>query len=153
MKCSLYILVWLFGYPLNVCFCLQGDGNFVVYDSGNRPVWASGTDGSGAVHVLMQADGNLVVYNQHGQAKWSSGTYINSPCEMCRLELTDGGKLELTRNFQRVWSSWWNYVFTWPHKALLNWMVCKYKSSLNVSVNYNKTTCYVIWNQKHVFSL
>ncbi|KAF1391174.1 hypothetical protein PFLUV_G00039180 [Perca fluviatilis] len=83
----------------------QGDGNFVVYDSGNRPVWASGTDGSGAVHVLMQADGNLVVYNQHGQAKWSSGTYVNSPCEMCRLELTDGGKLELTRNFQRVWSS------------------------------------------------
>ncbi|KAF1373165.1 hypothetical protein PFLUV_G00257480 [Perca fluviatilis] len=82
----------------------QGDGNFVVY--GDKVVWATGTDGSDAVRVIMQADGNLVMYNQSDQPKWSSGTYIQGTCDKCRVELTDGGKLELTRTVtEKVWSS------------------------------------------------
>ncbi|KAF1391168.1 hypothetical protein PFLUV_G00039120 [Perca fluviatilis] len=86
----------------------QCDGNFVVYDCTccpNKAVWASGTNGSDAVRVIMQADGNLVIYNQCNQPKWSSGTYISGSCNVCRLELTDCGKLVLTRNCQQVWCS------------------------------------------------
>ncbi|XP_031148668.1 lectin-like isoform X2 [Sander lucioperca] len=87
----------------------QDDGNFVVYACASSPhkaVWATGTNGSDAARVIMQADGNLVMYNQCDQAKWSSGTHIKGSCDMCRLELTDGGKLKLTRTVtQKVWSS------------------------------------------------
>ncbi|XP_034717424.1 mannose-specific lectin-like isoform X4 [Etheostoma cragini] len=87
----------------------QDDGNFVVYAVSNSPhkaVWATGTNGSDAVRVIMQADGNLVMYNQADQPKWSSGTYIKGTCNKCRVELTDGGKLELTRTVTAtVWSS------------------------------------------------
>ena len=92
-----------------LCFCLQDDGNFVVYACANSPhkaVWATGTDGSDAVRVIMQADGNLVMYNQSNQPKWSSGTYIQGTCDKCRVELTDGGKLELIRTVtEKVWHS------------------------------------------------
>ncbi|XP_039645431.1 mannose-specific lectin-like [Perca fluviatilis] len=87
----------------------QDDGNFVVYACANSPhkaVWATGTNGSDAVRVIMQADGNLVMYNQSNQPKWSSGTYIKGTCDKCRVELTDGGKLELTRTVtEKVWHS------------------------------------------------
>jgi hypothetical protein len=49
---------------------MQGDGNFVVYDGGGNPVWDSGTAGNPGAHVIMQDDGNLVVY-QGGTPLWS----------------------------------------------------------------------------------
>ncbi|XP_078136561.1 B-type lectin plumieribetin-like [Sander vitreus] len=82
----------------------QDDGNFVVYD--DRAVWATGTNGSDAIRVIMQGDGNLVMYNNNNQALWSSKTYIMKECEMCRLVLTDSGKLELIQTVPtKVWSS------------------------------------------------
>ncbi|HEY2498515.1 MAG TPA: RHS repeat-associated core domain-containing protein [Candidatus Angelobacter sp.] len=51
---------------------MQTDGNFVLYDPSNRPLWASGTAGvANASSILMQDDGNLVLY----VFKWFAGTY------------------------------------------------------------------------------
>jgi hypothetical protein len=57
-----------------VRFTLQKDCNLVAYQ-GTRPVWASGTKGSGCV-AIMQGDGNLVVLggDNGGKVVWASGT-------------------------------------------------------------------------------
>ncbi|KAM4534149.1 B-type lectin plumieribetin-like [Odontesthes bonariensis] len=81
----------------------QDDGNFVVY--GWKPVWASDTYGSDAIRLCMQADCNLVMYNQCNAPKWSTNTYMSTECKMCRLHLTDEGKLELYREGEKKWSS------------------------------------------------
>lgn len=55
----------------------QTDGNLVVYDNQNRPLWASNTAGracsSGCV-ASFQSVGNLVLY-QNGVAYWASSSY------------------------------------------------------------------------------
>lgn len=40
----------------------QADGNLVLYNSSNIPLWNSKTAGSGADHAVMQEDGNFVIY-------------------------------------------------------------------------------------------
>ncbi|XP_040922103.1 lectin-like [Toxotes jaculatrix] len=80
----------------------QNDGNFVIY--GWKPVWASDTDGSDAFRLCMQADCNLVMYNQDGQARWHTNSAKPTP-NMCRLELTDDGKLLLYRESTPIWKS------------------------------------------------
>ena len=49
---------------------MQGDGNFVVYNSGGGPVWWSGTDGNPGAYLAIQDDGNLVVYSSGGTVLW-----------------------------------------------------------------------------------
>lgn len=52
---------------------MQGDGNFVAYASGGRPIWASQTAGNpGAYAVLQAGDGNLVVYSASGRPLWAA---------------------------------------------------------------------------------
>jgi hypothetical protein len=51
---------------------LQTDGNLVLYGSG-RPLWWTGTGGSGATKLVMQADGNLVLYRANGTPVWWNG--------------------------------------------------------------------------------
>lgn len=51
----------------------QEDGNLVVYDQWNNPLWASGTHGSGS-QLILQRDGNLVIYDSGGYAIWASAT-------------------------------------------------------------------------------
>jgi hypothetical protein len=41
---------------------MQGDGNFVLYDSSWNPHWATNTCCS-ATHLALQNDGNMVVYD------------------------------------------------------------------------------------------
>lgn len=54
---------------------MQEDGNLVVYDRNNNPIWASGTNNDKNQNRLdLQTDGNLVIYNQNQSAVWSSGT-------------------------------------------------------------------------------
>uniref|UniRef100_A0A3P8SWS8 Bulb-type lectin domain-containing protein n=1 Tax=Amphiprion percula TaxID=161767 RepID=A0A3P8SWS8_AMPPE len=80
----------------------QDDGNFVIY--GWKPTWASDTYGSDAVRLCMQADCNLVMYNTCDQPRWHTNSAKGS-CNMCRLQLTDDGKLVVYRESQEIWSS------------------------------------------------
>jgi lambda family phage minor tail protein L len=50
---------------------MQSDGNFVVYNKTGKPIWATSTNGSGAVRLSMQVDGNLVLYNASNAAVFS----------------------------------------------------------------------------------
>ena len=56
-------------------FVMQGDGNLVLYDWYNQPLWASNTPGNTDIwDVVMQGDGNLVVYDEHNHPLWASNT-------------------------------------------------------------------------------
>jgi hypothetical protein len=53
---------------------MQGDGNFVIYNSSGKPVWSSGTAGNAGASLTVQDDGNVVIYSSGGGALWSTGT-------------------------------------------------------------------------------
>lgn len=57
----------------NYTLTLQDDGNLVLGEDG-RAVWASGTNGRGAVRAELQADGNFVLYTADNAAAWASQT-------------------------------------------------------------------------------
>ena len=57
---------------------IQIDGNLVLYNTKNKPLWNSNTNGNQGAILHMQKDGNLVIYNTAGnRALWSSGTHGN----------------------------------------------------------------------------
>jgi hypothetical protein len=77
---------------------MQTDGNLVVYNASNKPVWATNTLGKGGTYVIIQgSDGNLVLYTSSDSPVWSSntaGTGANN------LVLNDDGSLWL---WQAAW--------------------------------------------------
>lgn len=42
---------------------MQQDGNLVIYNKAEQPVWDTGTAGTAAAYAFFQADGNLVLYD------------------------------------------------------------------------------------------
>jgi hypothetical protein len=52
----------------------QGDGNLVVYTSGNQAVFSAATNGAGGTTLSMRSDGTLVILNSGGGVVWSSAT-------------------------------------------------------------------------------
>ncbi|MFB9831924.1 hypothetical protein [Actinoallomurus acaciae] len=52
----------------------QRDGNLVVYDRDDNPVWASGTYGHPGARLVLQSDKNLVIYARDGHPLWATGT-------------------------------------------------------------------------------
>ncbi|WP_310964130.1 hypothetical protein [Nocardioides terrisoli] len=82
---------------------MQGDGNFVVYNSSGQAQWSSGTAGSSGASLVNQNDGNLVVYSAAGVAKWSSST---APGAKTVLVMQDDGNLVLySQGGLALWSS------------------------------------------------
>ncbi|XP_034023007.1 mannose-specific lectin-like [Thalassophryne amazonica] len=81
----------------------QDDGNFVIY--GWKPTWASNTNGADVVRLCMQSDCNLVMYNAKGEPKWASNSYRPGETNMCRLHLTNDGKLVVSREAEQIWTS------------------------------------------------
>jgi hypothetical protein len=55
---------------------MQNDGNAVLYDAKNKPLWASNSNGKGRppYNFIMQDDGNLVLYDGSNSPKWASNT-------------------------------------------------------------------------------
>lgn len=56
------------------CDMQATDGNLVVYNAFNTPVWASNTQGNKGAFLRPQDDGNLVVYASDGRVLWASHT-------------------------------------------------------------------------------
>ena len=71
---------------------MQGDGNLVLYTSSNRALWATGTNGSGAIRARFQGDGNLVLRNSSGSSVWSSKTNGSGAI---RLQVVNQGNVYL----------------------------------------------------------
>jgi nucleoid-associated protein YgaU len=90
---------------------MQGDGNLVLYAESNTPVWATRTQGSGAVRASLQDDGNLVLYTKEvdrrfrrdvAVAVWASKT----SGENVRLILQDDRNLVIyTADGRALWAS------------------------------------------------
>jgi hypothetical protein len=53
---------------------MQGDGNLVLYRSGGKARWATGTDGQTVSQAIMQGDGNFVMYGPGGAYIWDTAT-------------------------------------------------------------------------------
>lgn len=81
----------------------QTDGNLVIYNAANQPVWSSGTLGRGVGRTLMQDDGNLVVYNDANQSLWASGTSGNTGGYLAVQD--DGNVVVYRANRTPVWAS------------------------------------------------
>jgi hypothetical protein len=82
---------------------MQGDGNLVLYDNKGKAIWATGTNGSGAVVCDMQQDGNLVLYTNSGVPVWASNT---NGAPGSRLLLQDDRNLVIYHpNGRAIWAS------------------------------------------------
>merc|ERR1712212_1106 len=81
----------------------QEDGNFVIY--GWKPMWSSDTAGSDVHRLCMQADCNLVMYGKDDKPRWHTNSTKDNKCNMCRMHLTDDGKLLVQREGDDIWSS------------------------------------------------
>jgi len=53
---------------------MQFDGNFVVYDADETPVWNAFTAGNPGAYLTVQGDGNVVIYSSGGSPLWQTGT-------------------------------------------------------------------------------
>jgi type II secretory pathway component PulJ len=93
---------------------MQSDGNFVVYNSANTALWASGTNTGSNYWVSMQVDGNLVVYAPGGVAKWSTATYTYGTGRCYRLALSTVGKLTVDSYSQSACTSSLGTLWTKP---------------------------------------
>lgn len=77
---------------------MQGDGNLVVYNEHNRPVWATGTDGSAAILLTLEDNGNLRMTDPVGNTVWQTGSNPTSGSNtLPRLHLRNDGQLQVIR--------------------------------------------------------
>lgn len=53
---------------------MQSDGNLVIYNILQRPIWASNTVGTGATYLALGSDGNLGVYTPNGTSVWTTNS-------------------------------------------------------------------------------
>lgn len=70
---------------------MQTDGNMVIYNKFDQPLWWTGTQGNPGAYAVQQDDGNLVVYRGN-RALWASGIVGPSlgviPCGITRVKTT-----------------------------------------------------------------
>ncbi len=107
---------------------MQNDGNLVVIKTDeNRPLWASKSNGSGAVTAKMQEDGNLVLLDANNNPKWSSGTN-GHPTAYLRIQ--DDGNLVIYQDGYNVsaqavqtpiWATGTQGFNTTLHKGEFEW--------------------------------
>jgi hypothetical protein len=71
---------------------MQKEGNLVLYNADNKPVWASPTDGNPGARVDMQKEGNLVIYSAANKPVWTSPTAGNAGAS---LQVRDDGHLAI----------------------------------------------------------
>ncbi len=54
---------------------MQHDGNFVMYDANNVPIWSSvGSHGHPGAWLIVQDDGNVVIYSESSEPLWATNT-------------------------------------------------------------------------------
>ncbi len=53
---------------------MQSDGNLVIRDAANRPLWASNTQGNWNAVMVVKNSGKILIYTTRGKIVWSAGT-------------------------------------------------------------------------------
>ncbi|MGW4994641.1 hypothetical protein ACWEQ3_44775 [Streptomyces mirabilis] len=84
-----------------ITLAFQANGDLVIFDKCNNPLWRSGTAGEGALTVF-QADGNFVVYTKNGATAWSSRTDGRNGAQ---LVLQADGNVTITSGASVLWAS------------------------------------------------
>ncbi|WP_405506688.1 mannose-binding protein [Streptomyces cyaneofuscatus] len=80
---------------------MQQDGNLVVYNEQNKPIWAAMTFGENH-RAIFQPDGNLVIHNGDDRAIWASKTHDFGGAQMV---LRSDAKVVIVHNGRVVWST------------------------------------------------
>lgn len=81
----------------------QWDGNLVLYDENDIPMWASSTSASSPGRAVMQTDGNFVVYDNSSASLWASGTSGNSGAYL--VVQNDGNVVVYDSYSNPIWST------------------------------------------------
>ncbi len=88
-----YSLVYRRGAIWRTCkgyaLIFQNDGNLVIYNPSRKPIWATGTEKTGANRFAVQSDGNVVLYVD-STPLWATNT---SGKPGSRLVMQDDGNL------------------------------------------------------------
>jgi len=84
---------------------LQPDGNLVIYDPHNRPIWSTETSNhSGVSAAVMQPDGNLVLYESNDtHPYWASNT--SGDASVPSIIMQSDGNLVMYSTGQSYWST------------------------------------------------
>lgn len=82
---------------------MQHDGNLVLYNDANTPLWSSVTPNMGGYYFQLQYDGNLVLYTSANAPLWASNTSKINETEASVLILNDDGSLRLLKGNSLVW--------------------------------------------------
>ncbi|MFC9173581.1 MULTISPECIES: mannose-binding protein [unclassified Streptomyces] len=80
---------------------MQQDGNLVVYNEQNKPIWAAMTFGANH-RAIFQPDGNLVIHNGDDRPIWASKTHDFGGAQ---LVLRPDAKVVIVHNGRVVWST------------------------------------------------
>ncbi|MGI3198900.1 hypothetical protein ACRJ4W_10320 [Streptomyces sp. GLT-R25] len=80
---------------------MQSDGNLVVYNEKNKPIWASMTFGPNH-RAIFQDDGNLVVHNGDDRPIWASRSHGHANAQ---LVLRADAKVVILHNGGVIWST------------------------------------------------
>ena len=80
----------------------QGDGNLVVYDKSNKPLWNTQTNGKTPNKLVFQGDGNLVLYGANNAVHWASYCHNKGGKS---LRLNDQGSLSVWDDNKYIWNT------------------------------------------------
>jgi hypothetical protein len=84
---------------------MQTDGNVVLRNPANVPLWSSDTPGYPGADLEMQTDGNLVVYRSGHAALKATGKFDSNPQHVRQLVLQSDGNLVVYFNGVAQWAS------------------------------------------------
>ncbi|GAA2348888.1 hypothetical protein GCM10010431_85940 [Streptomyces kunmingensis] len=80
---------------------MQSDGNLVVYNEKDKPIWAAMTFGPNH-RAIFQSDGNLVIHNGDDRPIWASKSHGHAGAQ---LVLRADGKVVIVQNGGVIWST------------------------------------------------
>jgi hypothetical protein len=86
----------------NFRLTMQDDGNLVLYNKDNAPLWSSKTDKSDVHRCIMQPDGNLVLYHVDKSPAWASNTNGNPGSYVV---MQDDGNLVIYKPLTPIWAT------------------------------------------------
>jgi hypothetical protein len=87
---------------------MQGDGNLVLYRSGGKACWATGTNGRVVSQAIMQGDGNFVMYGPGGAYIWDTATDGHPGAYL--IVLDDGNVVVFDPSGNPLWATNTNIV-------------------------------------------